>query len=119
MSDSGLRALRFALVSRVWLILLLDACERTGTAPLSVSRLHRLVYLANTLTPVYNLFVPDGYVLKYRRGPFFPAVHWDVGRLVAQGLVFAKNAHPIKMNWAIGYPQIMDCRAAAWMPRTK
>jgi hypothetical protein len=63
---------------------------------MSVERLHRLVYLANALAPVYRLLVPDGYILKYRRGPFFPVVHWDVGRLVAQGLVRATDARATK-----------------------
>ncbi|MGT2440421.1 hypothetical protein ACU4GH_36875 [Bradyrhizobium betae] len=45
--------------------------------------------------------MPDGYILKYRRGPFFPAVHWDVGRLVAQGLVTASNARALKDD--LGY----------------
>jgi hypothetical protein len=84
------------LVPRIWILLLLDACERSGIAPLSVQRLHRLVYLANTLAPVYDLLVPDGYILKYRRGPFFPAVHYDIGRLVAQGLVRATDTQAIK-----------------------
>jgi hypothetical protein len=87
---------RPVLVARMWLLLLLDASERAGIPSLSVERLHRLVYLANALAPVYELLVPDGYILKYRRGPFFAAVHWDIGRLVAQGLVTAKGTRPIK-----------------------
>jgi hypothetical protein len=78
------------------LLLLFDASERAGIAPLSVARLHRLVYLANALAPVYDLLVPDGFILKYRRGPFFPDVHWDVGRLVAQGLLSAEGSRAIK-----------------------
>lgn len=89
------------LVPRMWILLLLDASERSGIAPLSVERLHRLVYLANTLAPVYDLLVPDGYILKYRRGPFFPAVHYDIGRLVAQGLVRATDSRPVKDD--LGY----------------
>jgi hypothetical protein len=85
----------------MWLLLLFDGCERAGLSPLSVERLHRLVYLANALAPVYEILLPDGYILKYRRGPFFPAVHWDIGRLVAQGLILARNAKAIKDN--IGY----------------
>jgi hypothetical protein len=85
----------------MWLLLMLDASERAGITPLSVERLHRLVYLGNTLAPVYDLLVPDGYILKYRRGPFFPAVHKDVGRLVAQGLVTASKLRPI--NDELGY----------------
>jgi hypothetical protein len=89
------------LVPRMWILLLLDACERSGIAPLTVERLHRLVYLANILAPVYELLVPDGYILKYRRGPFFPAAHYDIGRLVAQGLVRATDSRPIKDD--LGY----------------
>lgn len=89
------------LVSRMWLLLVIDASERAGITPLSVERLHRLVYLANTLAPVYDLLVPDGYILSFRRGPFFPAVHKDVGRLVAQGLVIASKLRPIKDD--LGY----------------
>lgn len=89
------------LVPRVWLLLLLDASDRAGLAPLSLERLHRLVYLANTLAPVYDLLVPNGYILKYRRGPFFPAVHWDIGRMVAQGLVVASGARAVKDD--LGY----------------
>lgn len=92
---------RAILVARMWLLLLLDAAERAGIAPLSVERLHRLIYLANALAPVYDLVVPDGYILKYRRGPFFPAVHWDIERLVAQGLVAAADATLIKDD--LGY----------------
>lgn len=95
------RPQRSVLVARVWLLMLLDAAERAGVAPLSVERLHRLVYLANALAPVYDLLLPDGYILKYRRGPFFPVVHWDIGRLVAQGLVDVVNSQPIKDE--IGY----------------
>jgi hypothetical protein len=98
MADQPRKAI---LVPRMWILLLLDASERSGIAPLSVERLHRLVYLANTLAPVYDLLVPDGYILKYRRGPFFPAVHYDIGRLVAQGLVRATVSRPVKDD--LGY----------------
>ena len=73
--------------ARMWLLMLLDAAERYAIAPLPVARLHRLVYLANAMAPVYDLPTPDGYILKNLRGPFFPAVQWDVDRMAAQGLV--------------------------------
>ncbi|HEY5409278.1 MAG TPA: hypothetical protein VIJ94_01000 [Caulobacteraceae bacterium] len=75
----------------MWLLLLLDAAERAGVTPLSVGRLHRLVYLANAMAPVYDILTPDGYILKYKRGPFFPAVQWDIDRLGAQGLARVAN----------------------------
>jgi hypothetical protein len=82
---------RGVLAARMWLLSLLDAAERTGIAPLSVERLHRLVYLANAMSPVYDLLTPDGYVLKYKRGPFFPEVQWDIDRLAVQGLAAARD----------------------------
>lgn len=83
---------RTLLSARMWLLTLLDGAERTGIAPLSVRRLHRLVYLANAMAPVYDLLTPDGYLLKFKRGPFFPAVQWDIDRLSVQGLATVSGA---------------------------
>lgn len=104
------------LVRRMWLLLLMDASERAGTSPLSVAQLHRLIYLANALAPIYDLPIPDGYILKYRRGPFFPIVHWDIGRLVTQGLVIASQLRPFKDRqgyWIAGSYRLSGRGAAA------
>lgn len=89
------------LAARMWLLTLLDAAERIGIAPLSAQRLHRLVYLANAMAPVYELLTPDGYLLKYKRGPFFPEVQWDIDRVCAQGLAAASNLKTLKddLGW--------------------
>ena len=89
------------LAARMWLLILLDASERIGIAPLSARRLHRLVYLANAMAPVYDLLTPDGYLLKYKRGPFFPEVQWDIDRVCAQGLAEASNLKTLKdeLGW--------------------
>lgn len=89
------------LAARMWLLILLDAAERIGIAPLSAQRLHRLIYLANAMAPVYDLLTPDGYLLKFQRGPFFPEVQWDIDRLCAQGLAAASNLKTLKdeLGW--------------------
>ena len=81
---------------RVWLLLLLDGAERAGIAPLAEMRLHRLVFLANVLAPVYDLPVEDGKVVKYRRGPFYPDVQWDLDRLAVSGLADISEIRHIK-----------------------
>ncbi|MBD3849394.1 hypothetical protein IED13_27155 [Bosea sp. SSUT16] len=83
------------------MLTLLDAAERIGIAPLSAQRLHRLVYLANAMAPVYDLLTPDGYLLKYKRGPFFPEVQWDIDRVCAQGLAAASNLKTLRddLGW--------------------
>ena len=72
---------------RIWLLLLLDGAERVGLVPLSKLRLHRLAYLANALSPIYDLPVPDGQLVKYKRGFYYPDLQWDVDRVAVQGLI--------------------------------
>jgi hypothetical protein len=72
---------------RAWLLMLLESAERSGIVPIESMRLHRLVFLANCLAPVYDLPAADGKILKYQRGPFYPELQWDIDRLVVQGLV--------------------------------
>lgn len=79
------------LFSRGWLLLLLEAAERNAIYPITMSQLHRLVYLGNVLAPVYNVSMPNSYTLKHMRGPYFDNVQWDIGRLVASGLVDVSN----------------------------
>lgn len=80
----------------MWLLMLLDGTERHALAPLAVARVHRLVYLANAMAPVYDLPTPDGYILKNQRGPFFPAVQWDLDRMTAQGLVTVRSSRRVR-----------------------
>lgn len=72
---------------RAWLLMLLDGAERAGVVPIESMRLHRLAFLANCLSPVYDLPAADGKILKYRRGPFYPELQWDIDRLVVQGFL--------------------------------
>jgi hypothetical protein len=72
---------------RVRLIILLQAAESAGLAPLRILRLHTFAYLSNVLAPVWDFRAPDGKVLKRRGGPFYPALQRDLDRLVGMGLV--------------------------------
>ena len=90
MTSTGSRAANIAAVSvdrRVWLLLLLEAVERADLAPIAGHQLHRMVYLANCLSPLYDVPVADGEILKYRRGPFYPDLQWDLDRLVGMRLL--------------------------------
>lgn len=84
------------LVSRGWLLLLLEAAERAGHIPVQMKYLHRFVYLANVLSPVCELNMPDAFTLKHMRGPYFPDVQWELGRLVIQKLIDVENVNPYK-----------------------
>lgn len=81
---------------RTWLLTLLDGVEHAGATPIDNSRLHRLAFLANCLSPVYDLPVPDGKIMKYNRGPFYPNLQWDIDRLVGCGFIALSDLRHFK-----------------------
>jgi len=78
---------------RVHVLLLLDAAEQADLTPLLSEHLHRMAFLANCLSPVYDIPIMDGQILKYPRGPFYPDLQWDVDRLAFMGLAELSNIH--------------------------
>lgn len=72
---------------RVRLVALLEASREAGVEPLPTLRLHLIAYLANVLSPVWDMPSVDGSVLKRRGGPFYPDLQSDLDRLVGLGVV--------------------------------
>lgn len=87
LDERGVQAMR----RRVRLIQLLDAAERAAIAPVSASLLHALAYLADVLSPVWELSPFDGKILKSKGGPHYPDLQRDLDRLVVLGLVEITN----------------------------
>jgi hypothetical protein len=77
--------------ARVWVLLAIDACDRAGLLPISKTRLHRMIFLSNCLAELYQTTPPAKRVLKYKRGPFYPDVQWQLDRLNAMGLLNVSN----------------------------
>lgn len=72
---------------QIRLLTLLRAAERAGLVPLDVLALHTFAYLANVLSPVWEMAPMDGRILKRRGGPFYPVLQHDLDRLVGLGVV--------------------------------
>ena len=72
---------------RCRLLLLLEAAERAGIAPLSSSRLHAFAYLADVLSPVWDLVPFDGKIYKSEGGPHYPDLQDELDHLVVVGLI--------------------------------
>ncbi|MYB37486.1 MAG: hypothetical protein F4Y26_08910 [Gammaproteobacteria bacterium] len=70
---------------------LLDAAERAGVAPLPSARLHALAYLADVLSPVWDLIPFDGKVYKSDGSPHYPDLQQEMDALVVLGLVEASG----------------------------
>jgi hypothetical protein len=71
---------------RTWLVLLLDGAAKAGLTPVDQTIMHQAAYLANALAPIYDLPVEHGLVTRWKRGPFFAEVQWDLDRLAVMGL---------------------------------
>ena len=67
---------------RLWVLLALDACDRAGIAPIPKDRFHRIIFLSNCLAQVFGANPPATRILKYKRGPFYPDIQWEIDRLV-------------------------------------
>lgn len=78
-------------ISRVWLTYLMMAAHRTGLAPISKQRLHRLVFLSNCLAPLFEATPASAQIVKFKRGPFYPVVQWELDRLAAMGVLHVAN----------------------------
>jgi len=87
LDDLSLKTVR----RRARTIQLLDAAERAGITPISAARFHAFAYLADVLSPVWNLLPFDGKILKIEGGPHYPELQDELDRLVVLGLVEIKN----------------------------
>lgn len=75
----------------VRVLVLLDALARAGLVPTPARALHELAYLANVLSPVFNLAPFDAKLLKRATGPYYPELQLAIDRLVGRGLVNAMS----------------------------
>jgi hypothetical protein len=83
MTDAALKISK----RRARVLLLLDAAERAGVAPLSTGRLHAFAYLADVLSPIWDLPAFDRVVLKAVGGPYYTSLQREADRLVVAGLL--------------------------------
>ena len=72
---------------------LVMAVHRTGLAPITKQRLHRLVFLSNCLAPLFEAIPASAQIVKFKRGPFYPVIQWELDRLTAMGVVNVTNVH--------------------------
>jgi hypothetical protein len=70
-----------------WALMCLTAASRLGVAPLTSVQLHVLLYLANTLAPLFDVERVRGRVLKRGSLPFFPDVQPEIDRLAYAGVL--------------------------------
>jgi hypothetical protein len=55
--------------------------------PISKDVFHRIIYLSSCLAPLFQETPTVATVVKYKRGPFYPAIQLYLDRLAVQGIV--------------------------------
>lgn len=75
------------LRNRAWLLGLISLANRVGLRPLAKRDVHALVFLANSLSAIYEDQGVESRVIKHTHGPFYPDAQWDLDRMVGQGLL--------------------------------
>lgn len=75
----------------VRMLVLLDALARVGLVPSEAIALHELAYLANVLSPVFDLTPLDAKLLKRSSGPYYPELQLAIDHLVGRALVDTLN----------------------------
>lgn len=80
---------------RVRVLMLLDAVDYAVLAPISVQRFHTLAYLADVLSPIFDLVPMSGKILKRRSFPYFPDLQWEIDRLIGLDLVIPFDLTPV------------------------
>ena len=77
--------------TRVWLTFLINAAHRAGLTPLPKRRLHRVVFLSNCLAPLFQATPTTARIVKYKHGPFYPLIQWELDRLATMGVLSVTN----------------------------
>ena len=96
--SSGNDANAASIRRRIRLVILLQASADAGIDPLPTLRLHAIAYLANVLSPVWDMPSVDGAILKRRGGPFYPDLQRDLDRLVGSGVAAVNDLRHLRLD---------------------
>ncbi|WP_025041868.1 hypothetical protein [Nitrosospira briensis] len=76
---------------KAWALICLAEASRMGFAPLASTQIHVLLYLANTLAPLFEVAPVRGRILKRGAYPFYPDVQRELDRLAFSGIFFIER----------------------------
>ncbi len=79
-------ALPDAAIWNAWGLMCVAEADRLGFTPLASSQIHVLLYLANTLAPLFKVIRVRGRVLKRGPYPFYPEVQRELDRMAFRGV---------------------------------
>ena len=84
------------VLSRIRILMLLEAAEHAGLSPMPVLELHAFAFFANVLSPLWDLMPQKRSVLRRRGGPYYPELQEDIDALVGKGLLSINGLRHVK-----------------------
>ncbi|MER8465689.1 hypothetical protein [Mesorhizobium sp. M1396] len=94
---------------RVRLLQLLAAADRAALAPISIDKLHAFAYLADILSPVWNLRPFEDRIGRTGRAPYYPDLQRELDFMVAMGLVLPSDISYVRKE---GQPAVLTAHFA-------
>ncbi len=76
---------------KAWILICVAEASRMGFVPLATAQVHVLLYLANTLAPLFEVVRVRGRILKRGKYPFYPDVQPELDRLAFSGILFIER----------------------------
>ncbi|WP_372072876.1 hypothetical protein P7L75_11605 [Tistrella mobilis] len=83
---------------RARVLQIMAALERAGATPISNRDLHSVAYLANVLSPIWDVEPLETSVLKDREGPRSIAFEHEIDLCIGQGLLVVASLRPDPEN---------------------
>jgi hypothetical protein len=80
------------------LLAMMHAAESAGLTPIPVMELHAFVFVANVLSPVWDLVPRKRSVKRRKGGPYFPDVQADIDHLVGRGVISIRDLSHVQ-DW--------------------
>ena len=77
--------------SLAWSLLLMRALDFAGLTPCDTRTIHRTIYFANVLAPIYDVRPPIELVMRDARGPYYPSIQHCIDRLCVFGFVHVQD----------------------------
>lgn len=72
---------------KAWALICVTEASRMGLVPLAAAQIHVLLYLSNTLAPLFDVVRVRGRILKRGKYPFYPDVQPELDRLAFSGIL--------------------------------
>lgn len=100
---------------KAWSLICMTEASRMGLTPLASAQIHVLLYLANTLAPLFEVIPVRGRILKRGAYPFYPDVQRELDRLVFSGIFsiervdFGPHRH-LAAHYGIGPHGLSVCK---------